>query len=164
MTTPIAPDIPAPSTFGPPLRNFGEIEDPETDMDSGAWNLLRVQVAAMASTQAKAIVTFGIDSGFVSVLHHTAQWGAAPGVAPSVVRVGPGVYDVTWASSYTDLRDDGAAEPHPWTIRSVTVSCDLDVYPQSISYRRTSATSVRVTLWNPVDATEDALEVTVVVW
>lgn len=162
--TPIAPDVPAPSTFGPPLRNFDTIEDPETDMDASAWNLLRTQVAAMALTSPKALVTFSISGGTVTVLHHASQWGSDAGSAPSVVRDDAGVYDITWLDEYSDIRDDGGAELHAFAVRSVHVTCDLGATARRWEYERTASATVRVTVYDPDDITDDADEVTVVVW
>ena len=99
------PDLPDFSTYGGALQNYGQIEDPTTDLDAGAFNHCRSDVAAMALTAPRAFARFvgGTSPVLASVgVSHRAMWGSSVGVAPTPSLSATGIYLLTWPATITD--------------------------------------------------------------
>lgn len=122
MTATVAPAIPSPSTFGPPLQNFGAIEDPSTQLDATAFNNMRAQLAMISCVSPIAMIAIQYQGGSVVTLRHSAVWGDTSGVAPSAVQNSTGSFSFTWAASYFDLRDDGTSVEHAVNFRGAIVT------------------------------------------
>ena len=165
MSDPIAPEIPSPSTFGPPLSNFGAVEDPSTQLDATAHNNMRAQLAAISQTSPLAMAAILYSGAVVSILRHSAVWGNASGVAPSVVRNSTGSFTFTWATSYYDLRDDGGSVSHSVGISGAIVSPGMTGSTKlSACYELFNSRTVNVTVFNDTGALADPNNLTLVVW
>lgn len=104
MTLPDKADI---DTYGGVLQNYGDVEDPTTDIDASAFNECRADVAALGLTGARAIARFlGVASGTpgdpASGFVHTAVWGELPAVKPEPARSSAGIYTLTWPATIED--------------------------------------------------------------
>lgn len=103
MTLPDRADL---DTYGGELKNYGEVEDPETDLGADPFNECRMDVAAMGHTAIRAMRRFlghattpaEPSSGFV----HDSLWGDDPSVKPSVAKGGTGIYNATWPTDVLD--------------------------------------------------------------
>lgn len=87
--------------YGGAIENYSAVIDPKKDEDAKFRNFYVTDTAMMTHTAPKAVRSFvAVDNldptdpptGFV----HDAQWGDAPSVKPSAVRLSEGNYDVTW--------------------------------------------------------------------
>lgn len=116
MTAPVAPDLPSADTFGPALIDYDAIEDPQTDLSSAAWNLVRAQLAAISQTAVKAWVHVTVAAGVATLESHGASWDET-GNLPTVSRSSAGVYTITWPTSVNDFQ--AAPEAHAVTLKTV---------------------------------------------
>lgn len=165
MSDPVAPSMPSPSTFGPPLQNFGAIEDPSTEMDARAWNNMRAQLAMISQTVPLAMVAIQYSGGVVTILRHSAVWGDTSGVAPTAVRNSAGSFTFQWATDYPDLRDDGTAVAHAVSIRGATVTPGVTGSTKLVAcYILDNARTVSVNVFNDAGTLTDPNNLTLVIW
>lgn len=134
------PDNTSPTAYGPPLRNYDDVVDPETEISYEKIEALAVDVAGMTYTvpRAWAKVTAG---GSPSVAAHGAVWGASSGVKPTVSSISTGICRLTWPATVDDLNPTASRQVSrsvSFNAASVTVlaSTDLSAAP---SYVNTTA-------------------------
>lgn len=163
MNEPLAPAIPSPDTFGPPLQNFGAIEDPTTQLDASAFNRMRAQLAAISQTAPMCMVAIAY-SVEVLILRHSAVWGNGSGVMPSVSRLGAGRFQFQWAVSYFDLRDDGTSESHAVNILGVQATAGTTSAKLFACYELTDSRTIVVDIFTDAGAATDPNFITVVCW
>ncbi len=97
--------LPETQTFdqlGGTLRNYAPVEDPSTDLDAAFDNATRANVAAMTAVVPRARVIIQTSEFTPLVLGHTAVWGSAPAVAPTVAPVSSTRCTVTFPETITD--------------------------------------------------------------
>lgn len=165
MSDPVAPAIPSPSTFGPPLVNFGAIEDPSTQMDARAWNNARAQLAMLSCVSPIAMAAILYSGGTVSTLRHSAVWGDTSGVEPVITHNSTGSFTFQWDASYFDLRDDGTSIEHAVSIRGAVVSAGVTGSTKlSACYVLDNARTVSVNVFNDAGTLTDPTNLTLVVW
>ena len=164
MPAAILPDIAIPTTFGGPFSDPDPVQDPTTEVASAFFNRIRATLAALSHTSPRAWCRVTVAAGVATLADHDAVWGNTLGVAPAIVRSSAGVYSVTWASSYSDLRDDGTAESHSVSIRAVSVSSRASGSNLTNSYSLTSPSIVGLNFWNSASAATDPVEFCLFVW
>jgi len=90
-------------SYGGVFINYSPIEDPQTDLDAGFFNLISSNVAGMTQTAWRAIVRVQMNGAAApTLLQHWAVWGNGPSVAPTLVRSGVGALQVIWPSTVVD--------------------------------------------------------------
>lgn len=91
-----------PETYGPPLRDYDEVVDPETEISATKLEALAVDVAAMTYVvpRAWAKVTAGRSPAIAA---HSAVWGDAAAVEPTVASTDVGKHIVTWPAPTRNL-------------------------------------------------------------
>lgn len=117
--TPLAPDVPSPSTFGPKMVNHDLVLDPETDLDAEHFNRIRAQLAAISATAIKAWASVSVSAGVATVVAHSAVWDTT-GAPPTATRQSAGVVDITWPATVADLQEP--PEQHAVALRSCQVT------------------------------------------
>lgn len=164
MSDPVAPGIPSPATFGPPLTNFGAIEDPSTQMQARAWNNSRAQLAMLSVVSPICMVSCQYQGAVLSLLRHSAVWGDSAGVVPSYARLSAGRFQFQWATSYFDLRDDGTAESQAVNIRGVVASVGVTTAKLFTSYEVTNSRTIILNVYTDVGVATDPAFLTMVCW
>ena len=165
MTATVAPAIPSPSTFGPPLQNFGAIEDPSTQLDATAFNNMRAQLAMISCVSPIAMIAIQYQGGSVVTLRHSAVWGDTSGVVPTIGHGSTGNFTFTWATSYFDLRDDGTSETHAVNFRGAIVTPGAGGATKlTACYDLFSSRQVDVKIFNDAGALADPSYLTLVCW
>lgn len=165
MSDPVAPAIPSTATFGPPLVNFGAIEDPSTQLDATALNNMRAQLAMISQTAAIAMAAILYSGGTISVLRHSAVWGDTSGVEPLITRNSAGSFTFQWDASYYDLRDDGTSVEQAVSIRGAIVSAGVTGSTKlSACYILDNARTVSVNVFDDAGTLTDPNNLTLVVW
>lgn len=100
------PDIDTIATLGGALQNFAPVEDPTTDLDAGADNASRTNVAMMTHTAVRAMRRFlghaTTPADPVSGFIHDAVWGSSAPVKATVTKGGTGIYPLTWPTTVQD--------------------------------------------------------------
>ena len=160
MSTPLAPDVPSPSTFGPKMVNHDLVIDPETDLDAVHFNRIRAQLAAISATSIKAWATVVATAGTATLAEHGAVWDET-GAPPTVTRQSAGVVDITWPATVLDLQDP--PEQHAVVLRS----CQVTGFAASAFSHQALLTpgtrTVTVNSYNEFGADADPLRLYVVV-
>ena len=90
--------------LGGVLANAWPVEDPTTDMDAGADNKSRSNVAMMSNTAIRGWVRFTSAASTVAMLlvAHNAVWGNGASVVPTLARTGVGIFTVTFPTTVLD--------------------------------------------------------------
>jgi len=98
------PDIDALTSLGGTLVNYAPVEDATTDLDAGADNKARNNVAMMTHTVIRAWARFttAASTGALVLVAHDALWGNLPGVAPTLARSSAGTFTLTYPTSVND--------------------------------------------------------------
>ncbi len=122
MATPLAPEKPTLDTFGAPYENFDAVVDSETEMDATFMNRMAAQLAMISMTAPIAWVRCTVSGVTLTVADHSANWGDTSAIKPTVNRDSAGVYNVSWAETYSDLQD--TPETHTVNIRAAQVSVE----------------------------------------
>ena len=141
------PDETSPTTYGPPLRDYDEVVDPETEISYSKLEALAVDVSACTYVVPRAFAV--VDVSGPTVTAHAANWGSAAGVIPTVTATATGRYVVTWAAANYDMNPTVSRQvSRTLNIRAahaVVNQSDGDVYAAStIAVELTSANSVTV--------------------
>lgn len=95
------PSKTSPETYGPPLSDYDEVVDPETEISATKLEALCVDVSGMTYTAPRGYAKVSMGPAAVSV--HRAVWGDAAGVAPTVLSSATGKHVVTWPTSTRNL-------------------------------------------------------------
>jgi hypothetical protein len=99
------------------------VTDPQTQQDAPAFNVMKVDCAAMTNTADQAWVRFVTDATtptLATTNNGGAAWGNAPGVRATPTRVGAGHFRLTWP---TDIVD-GLGVSHVVNFVRATVMCE----------------------------------------
>lgn len=159
MTLPDKADL---ARYGGKLENAWAISNPKTDLDAGAFNECRSDVAGMTKVVTRAVASFvghattptSPLSGFV----HTANWGETAGVKPATTKGGTGIYDLTWPTQITDelgtLRAVNFRRAKGWAEGAVAYHVQCEVL---------SANVIRARVFDMAGAAVDAAGVTITV-
>lgn len=99
---PNLPDIADINELGGVLTNAWPVEDPTTDMDAGADNKSRSNVAMMSNTALRGWVRFTAAASAGALIAHNAVWGNGVAVIPTLGRTGVGVATITFPTTVTD--------------------------------------------------------------
>jgi len=162
MSTPLGPEIPSRDTFGPAMKNYDAIVDPETDLDATHWNRITAQLAAVSQTAPKAVVTITIAAGIATVVQHRAQWGNDASVAPVVTRTSAGALTVVWPTLVNDLQ--AAPESHAVSIVGFVVSPTHGTQPMRYLYYHTNARAGSFNFLDNAGTATDPTEVTILAY
>lgn len=136
------PDTDSLSTLGGTLTNFSPVEDPTTDLDAGADNKSRSNVAMVTHTIERACRRFAGHattpadpaSGFV----HDALWGSSGAVKPPVTKGGTGIYVVTW----TATQNDELGVAHTLNFRTAQAWVEVSGTTRYFAHARVTAANV----------------------
>jgi hypothetical protein len=98
------PDVDSLAILGGALQNYAPVEDPTTDLDAGADNKSRCDVAAMTHTLTRTWVNFqaAATTGAMVLVAHDSVWGNTAPVTPTLARTSAGIYTITFPTSVTD--------------------------------------------------------------
>lgn len=98
------------------IENYGGIfvdaepvEDPTTELSSDYYNQLSSDVAEMTRTTEKIVVKFPTSSGGAGPVTPSAgqsHKGTGSGDLPTVAKVGTGLYDITYPTSFVNALGD----------------------------------------------------------
>ncbi len=149
------PDVDSVDNYGGILANYAPVEDPTTDQDADAMNVMKASVAGVTHTVARAWARFKSGDGFVvapeftATNSHDANWGSDLSVRPALARTGVGVYTLTWPSTVTD--ELGAN--HSLNLRWVFAS--LENQAAVVCAEMTSTTLATIRLFDMAGAAAD---------
>lgn len=159
------PDIDTIGTLGGALQNFEPVMDPLTDLDAGADNISRGNVAMMTHTAIRAIRSFvgGNPPTDPSVaIVHDAVWGT--GVKPAVTYSTTGTYNVTFPATV----QDELGVSHTVSLRAAIATASGSTPYIVQAARLASINAWRVHVWKFVAGvptlTNDPVLITLLVW
>jgi hypothetical protein len=110
------PNKTTPANYGLPKSNFDYVVDPNTEIDVlTEYEPLVVDVSALTYVAPRAWIRVNADSSAPTIVSHSAMWGDANGVVPTLTRNATGNYTVSWATAYNDMNPTPARQ----TSRSV---------------------------------------------
>ena len=164
MADPLLPEIADLDTFGGTFADLNPVIDPVTDMAAAYQNNLTANVVALAHTAPRAWARCTVSGGVITLADHDAVWGNGAGVAPTVARTIAGVYTVTWAASYEDLRHADDAESHATSLRCSQVNGYKSAAARIVNARLTSAVVATITAYDAAGTAADVDEFTLTVW
>lgn len=159
------PDIDTLGTLGGALENYEPVIDPLTDLDAGADNTSRGNVAMMTHTAIRAIRSFiggSPPTDPILAIVHDSVWGT--GVKPTVAWSSTGVYNVFFPVTV----QDELGNPHAVNLRAgmATASGAAPYLVQAA--RLASVNAWRVYVWEFVGGvptlTDDPALITLAVW
>lgn len=164
MATPLLPEIADLDTFGGTFADLYPVIDPTTDMAAADQNNLTANVVAMSHTAPRAWARCTISGGVITLADHDAVWGNGAGVAPTAARSSAGVYTVTWAASYDDLRAVDDAESHAVSLRCSQANGYKSGAARIVNVRLSSVVIAAVTAFDAAGSAAELDEFTVTVW
>jgi hypothetical protein len=85
------------------IADYGQLEDPTTDIPASGMNPLMASVAAGTHTAIRAFCNFTYNGTSCVVNFHDSNWGNALAVVPVVARTATGTFTVTFPSTVQDL-------------------------------------------------------------
>ena len=145
------PSNTTPETYGPPLEDYDEVVDPETEISATKLEALAVDVAACTYVVPRAWASVQVGSP-ATVSAHNAVWGSATAVKPTVAKVATGIHKVTWPTSTRNL--------NPTYDRQVSTVTDARSASVSIQTTGVTASTAYVAYTSAVELTA-ANEITV---
>jgi hypothetical protein len=159
------PNDTAPADIGLPKTDYSYVVDPTTELSSTELTRAFLDVAAASLTQPRAWVRCTISGTTITVVDHSAVWGATESVKPTAARSATGVYTITWPATVTDLNPTVADRvTYTVSLRACASSLYDSTYPAVSTAYVSAANVATVKVFRVTAAAYDPEQFTLVVW